>query len=158
MTQGALRHVGIDAVRPDVAAKLDGSFVFSNDIAESAALFGATVRSPHPHARIVGLDVSRAAAAPGVCTVLTAADVPGTVHIGHIVRDQPVFAEHVARYVGEPIAFVVAATQELAWAAAAVVDIDWELLPVDRIDPSPHNPRKTFAPDTLKDLSASIKR
>lgn len=34
----------------------------------------------------------------------------------------------------------------------------WELLPVDRIDPSPHNPRKTFDPDTLKDLSASIKR
>lgn len=131
MSDATLRYVGIDAVRPDVAAKLDGSFRFSNDLADaSAALHGATVRSPHPHARIIGIDAATAMAIPGVYAVLLAADVPGTPRIGHIVHDQPVFAADVVRYVGEPVAFVVAETQELAWAAADAVVVEWAPLPV----------------------------
>ncbi len=116
-------------VRPDVAAKLDGSFSFANDVTVPGVLHGATVRSPHPHAAIRAVDTARALAVPGVVAVLTAADVPGADLIGHIVADQPVFASDVVRYQGEPVAFVVARSQATAWRAAECVDVTYEPLP-----------------------------
>lgn len=121
--------IGQDAPRPDVPAKLDGTFTFSNDVHDPTALHGATVRSTLPHARLRGVDTHRAAAMPGVVRILTCDDVPGARLIGHISRDQPVLAFDVVRYVGEPIAFVVAETAELARTAADAVEVDLEPLP-----------------------------
>lgn len=124
------RSVGAAVLRPDVAAKLDGSFEYSNDIVVPGMLFGATVRSSHPHARVRGVDSSAALARDDVIVVLDSRDVPGATHIGHITSDQPVFATDRVRYEGEPIAFVVATTQEAAWLGADAVRVEYELLPV----------------------------
>src|SRR5215207_9273010 len=89
-------------------------------------LWGATARSPHPRARIRGLDLSAARAVRGVRAVLTAADVPGEPLYGLERADQPVLAMDEVRYHGEPVAVVDADT---ARRAAALVAVDWEELP-----------------------------
>jgi CO/xanthine dehydrogenase Mo-binding subunit len=122
--------VGDEAVRPDVAAKLDGSFAYSNDLWLPGTLFGATVRSPHAHARITRLDTAAAIGTTGVVDVLTAADVPGSALVGHIAADQPVFARDVVRHEGEPVAFVIAHSQEAARRAAATMLVGYQPLPV----------------------------
>ena len=77
-------------------------------------LWGATLRSPHPSARIRAIDLSAAFAIPGVHAIVTADDVPGRLEYGLEHRDQPVFARDVVRYAGEPIAAVAADHPETA--------------------------------------------
>lgn len=120
--------IGHSVPRPDVPPKIDGSFEFSNDVAVPGMLFGATVRSPHPHARLLDVDIAEALAVPGVVRVLTLADVPTRALTGHITADEPPFVDGVARYVGEPVAFVVARSQEIAWRAAGLVETRWQPL------------------------------
>jgi len=99
-------------------------------------LWGATLRSPHPYARIVAIDVSGAYAIDGVVTVVTAVDVPGKLTYGLIVQDQPVFAAigDTVRYSGEPIAAVAADHPETCQRALAAIKVTYEVLtPV--IDP-----------------------
>jgi xanthine dehydrogenase D subunit len=125
-----MTQVGARVARPDVPSKIDGTFTFSNDLAEEGMLFGATVRSPHAHARLLGIDASHLDGDPAVVRVLTAVDVPGDPMIGHIARDQPVFAIDVVRYHGEPVAFVVARTQEAAWRAVDRMVVSYDPRPV----------------------------
>lgn len=120
--------VGRSVARPDVPAKIDGSFEFSNDVVVPGMLFGATVRSPHAHARITGVDTAPALALPNVVAAYTVDDVPGARWVGHIVDDQPVLADGIVRYQGEPVAFVVATSQQQAWRAAEAVAVGYEVL------------------------------
>jgi CO/xanthine dehydrogenase Mo-binding subunit len=136
-TVATTNGVGTNTTRPDVDAKISGSFEYSNDVSVPGMLFGATKRCPHAHARLLGIDTSRALALPGVIRVLTADDVPTTNLLGHIVSDQPVFVVDIARCEGEAVAFVVATSQELAWTALDFVDVEWEpLTPITSIDAS----------------------
>src|SRR5437868_1170807 len=80
--------IGESVRRIDGIPKVKGEFEYASDLRRDGMLWGATLRSPHPHARIVSLDVSAAAAEPGVCAVLTAADVPGKKTFGLDVQDQ----------------------------------------------------------------------
>jgi len=125
---GPVLGVGAAAARPDGPAKVRGEFEFSSDLRVPGMLHGATVRSPHPHARIRGIDASRALAMPGVVAVVTADDVAGTNRYGLERRDQPVLADEVVRYVGEPIAVVAATSHETARRAAEAVVVDFEVL------------------------------
>src|SRR3989442_12913778 len=100
--------VGQSVRRVDGVPKVKGEFEYASDLRRDGMLWGATMRSPHPHARIVSLDVSAAAAEPGVYAVLTAADVPGKKTFGLDVQDQPVLASDGVRYAGEAIAIVAA--------------------------------------------------
>jgi hypothetical protein len=68
------------------------------------------LRSPHPYARIVSIDLAAAWKIDGVDAIITAADVPGTPTYGLISQDQPVFAADVVRYVGEPVAASISPT------------------------------------------------
>jgi len=122
--------IGESARRVDGVPKVTGDFAFGSDLRAENMLWGVTVRSPHAAARILGVDLSAAAAAPGVAAVLTAADVPGRKTFGLEFCDQPVLAEDVIRYVGEPVALVAAETLEEARAAAALVEVRYEPLPV----------------------------
>jgi CO/xanthine dehydrogenase Mo-binding subunit len=70
-------RVGDSPQRPDGALKVRGAFTYSSDLSADGMLWGATVRSPHPYARIVDIDASEALASPGVQAVLTHKDVPG---------------------------------------------------------------------------------
>ena len=114
-------RIGDSPLRPDGVAKVRGSFAFSSDLPLDGAVWGATLRSPHPHAEIVSLDPSPALAIAGVHVVLTAADVPGQLTYGLITADQPVLADGVVRYVGEPVAIVAADHPETCRRALAAI-------------------------------------
>lgn len=122
--------LGTSAVRPDATAKVTGGFAFSSDMWADGMLWGATLRSPHPRARIRSIDVSAALAIPGVSCVLTADDVSGQLTYGLIVQDQPVFARvgDEVRYVGEPVAAVAADHPETCRQALAAIRVDYEVL------------------------------
>lgn len=117
--------VGREARRPDGAAKVTGTFPYANDLHATGLLHGATLRSPHPHARILRIDTSAASGLPGVHAVLTAADIPGELHFGLTLRDEPALADGVVRYAGEPVAVVAAADPVLAARAAAAIRVDY---------------------------------
>ncbi|HZB47646.1 MAG TPA: xanthine dehydrogenase subunit D, partial [Mycobacteriales bacterium] len=121
--------VGDSPLRPDGTPKVTGEFAYASDLFVEGMLWGATARSPHPRARIRGLDLTAARAVRGVRAVLTAADVPGELHYGLEHADQPVLADGEVRYHGEPVAVVAADDPETARRAAALVTVDWEVLP-----------------------------
>jgi len=127
---GRSRHGGIgdSAPRPDGGPKVRGEFAFSGDLWADGMLWGATLRSPHPSARIRSVDIGPALAIPGVSAALTAADLPAAVNYGLEYRDQPVLAADVVRHVGEPVAVVAADHPDTARRAAAAIVVDYELL------------------------------
>ena len=128
--EGVLRgRLGDSAPRPDGIPKVQGSFAFSGDLSADGFLWGATLRSPHPHARIVRIDVTPAWKIDGVAVIVTADDVPGKPTYGLISSDQPVFAADVVRYVGEPIAAVAADHPETCRRALAAIVVEYEVLP-----------------------------
>ncbi len=106
-----------------------GEFAFSSDLWMDGMLWGATLRSPHAHARITGIRTAAALAVPGVFAVLTHEDVPGVNAYGLEHRDQPVLAHDRVRYQGEAVALVAADHPETARRAAALVEVDYEELP-----------------------------
>ena len=120
--------LGTSALRPDGVPKVQGRFAFSSDAWADNMLWGATLRSPHPHARIRSIDVSAALAINGVAAVITADDVPGKLTYGLIASDQPVFARDTVRYAGEPVAAVAADHPETARRALAAIKVDYEVL------------------------------
>ncbi len=122
--------VGESAERPDARPKVTGEFAYASDLRADGMLFGQTVRSPHPHARIRAIDVRAARAMPGVRAVLTHTDVPGTMLFGLEHADQPVLAVDRVRFAGEPVALVAAESAEQARLAAQAVRVEYEPLPV----------------------------
>lgn len=121
-------RIGTSPARPDGIPKVQGRFAFSSDLWAEGMVWGATLRSPHPYARIVSVDVSPAWRIPGVEAVLTADDVPGAPTYGLISQDQPVFASDYVRYVGEPVAVVAADHPETCRRALAAIRVEYEVL------------------------------
>ena len=129
VTTAGLGGVGESARRPDGTLKVSGEFAYSSDLWMDGMLWGATLRSPHPRARILAMDVGPALATPGVYAVLTHEDMPGANRYGlGEVPDQPVLAEDEVRYQGEPVALVAADHPEIARKALARIAVDWEVL------------------------------
>lgn len=112
---------------------LQGRGAFVEDVALDATLHVALVRSPHAHARVVAVDTRSAAKVAGVVEVLTGEDldlpgVPAEGLRGARLAPHPVLARDVVRYVGEPVAAVVAATRAQAEDAAALVEVHYDPL------------------------------
>jgi CO/xanthine dehydrogenase Mo-binding subunit len=120
--------VGQSVRRVDGAPKVKGAFEYASDLHRDGMLWGATLRSPHPHARIVSIDPWAALETPGVCAVLTHADVPGKKTFGLDVQDQPVLAIDVVRYAGEAVAILAAEDPELARAALKKIAVTYQVL------------------------------
>ncbi|HSJ84332.1 MAG TPA: molybdopterin cofactor-binding domain-containing protein [Acidimicrobiia bacterium] len=120
--------VGQSPPRSDGVPKLRGEFEFAQDLRAEGMLWGATVRSPHPRARIVSIDVGPALAVGGVHACLTAGDVPGRATFGLEHPDQPVLAGDEVRFWGEPVAVVAAEDEVTARRAAALVEVVYEVL------------------------------
>lgn len=123
--QGA---VGRRVSRHDALLQVTGRVVYGEDMRAPGMLWAKAVRSPHPHARIVGIDASAALAIQGVRAVVTAQDVPRNRY-GFTHEDQRVLADDRVRYVGEAVAAVAAETLRLAEEAAARVTVHFEPLP-----------------------------
>ena len=115
-------------IRQDGRDKVTGSGRYAADLTMTGMLYGALRVADVSHARIRRIDTTAARALPGVHAVITAADVPD-VRYGAFLKDRTLFARDVVRWEGELIAAVAAATPEIAARAAALIDIDFELLP-----------------------------
>jgi carbon-monoxide dehydrogenase large subunit len=113
--------------RVDSVAKVTGGAVYAVDIAMPGMLHGAVLRSPHPHARIVSIDRSRARSAPGVKAVVTGSDFP--LLFGSAIKDQPFLAIDRVRYVGEPVVAVAAESEVEAQEALDLISVEYEELP-----------------------------
>jgi len=122
------RRIGDAVLKRDGIPKTQGSFAFSGDLYAAGMLHGVTVRSPHPHAVVRGIDATATLDLPGVHAVLTHADVPGEPFYGLEFRHQPVLAIDRVRYVGEAVAVVAADHPDTARRAAGLVAVDYELL------------------------------
>ncbi len=120
--------IGASAARPDGTLKVTGQFAYGSDLWMEGMLWGVTLRSPHPYARISGIKIGEALATPGVHAVLTHEDVPGANACGLERPDQPVLAADVVRYQGEPVALVAADHPEIARRAAQKIGMDYQVL------------------------------
>src|ERR1700729_2290599 len=120
--------VGASARRPDATPKVTGQFAYGSDLWMDNMIWGVTLRSPHPYARIRSIAIGEALATSGVSAVLTHDDVPGHNISGLEVADQPVLADGVVRYRGEPVALVAADHPEIARQAAKKIAVDYEVL------------------------------
>jgi CO/xanthine dehydrogenase Mo-binding subunit len=128
MNAHARRVAGQRLPRLDGIGKVTGKHVYAADFTLPGMLFGKVLRSHRPHAMIRKLDVSRAAAIPGVRGIITAADIPA-VRFGQAVRDTSVFALDRVLFAGHPIAAVAATSLEIAEQAIAAIDVEFEDLP-----------------------------
>ena len=126
--------VGSPVPRKEDEALLTGRARFIDDLSPVPGLrFAAILRSQHPHARIIGIDVSRALALPGVRAVVTGAEIAALTRPVPSVVKAPIayypIAVERARYVGEPVAVVVADTRYIAEDACDLIAVDYEPLP-----------------------------
>ena len=137
-TNGATRWIGTRPVRPDGVDKVTGRARFGADVHLPNMLVGKVLRSPHAHARIRSIDVSRALALPGVKAVVTRddfADLPSEfvpagemlVNYRDVVRN--VMAREKVLYEGHPVAAVAATGERIAKEALDLIEVDYEVLP-----------------------------
>ena len=133
----APRFVGSEVKRIEDPRLLRGQAQYVDDLAPPGLAHAWVVRSPHAHARLTRLDTAAAAALPGVYAVLTARDLAGLVRPKPLILAPPgtrvparlPLAGDRVRFVGEPVAFVVAADRATARDAADLVAVEYEPLP-----------------------------
>ena len=131
------KWIGQRTIRPDGADKVTGRAAFAADTTMPGMIWGKVLRSPHPHARIRGIDTSKAEALPGVKAVVTARDivdfpVDKSVMLG--IQDmrwmcRNVMAREKALFPGHPVAAVAATTEAIAAKACELIEVDYEVLP-----------------------------
>ena len=127
LTTPVTAGIGASPLRPDGTAKVKGEFAYGSDMWTDDMIWGVTLRSPHPYARIRSIDIGPALATPGVYAVLTHEDVPGSKFYGLEIVDQPVLAVDTVRYHGEPVALVAADHPEIARQAAKRIRVDYDV-------------------------------
>ena len=132
---GDLRTVGRAIPHDSGHLHVSGGALYTDDIPEPRDLLHVAVgMSARAHATIERLDLAAVAAAPGVAAVITAADIAGENNYGPVVADDPIFAEDVVQYVGQPLFAVAAATVDQARKAAALARVEYgDLEPI--LDP-----------------------
>ncbi|MGD0657238.1 MAG: molybdopterin cofactor-binding domain-containing protein [Syntrophorhabdales bacterium] len=117
----------------DGIAKVTGRATYTFDVVLPGMLYGKILRSPHPHAKIKGIDYSKAMALPGVKAVATGNDTIGAKQgIWRRYKDlcdEQLLTIDKVRYIGEPVAAVAAVTEEIAEKALELIDVDYEVLP-----------------------------
>jgi CO/xanthine dehydrogenase Mo-binding subunit len=141
-TPGTITHtsvLGTSIPRKDAPDKVHGRTRYTDDHVLPGMLYSALVTSPHAHATITNIDDSQARALPGVRGVFSGRDFP--FRVGLYLGDKPPLATDRVRYFGEPVVAVVADDERTALAAAELVRVTYEQLPVIR------SPREGLSPD-----------
>jgi CO/xanthine dehydrogenase Mo-binding subunit len=117
----------------DAYERITGTIEYTQNLSLPGMLHGRTLRSPHPHARILRIDASRALAAPGVVAVLTGQDLVDDPALdpwfGPFIKDRAPLAIGKVRYVGDPVALLAAETDDQARDAVDLIDVEYEVLP-----------------------------
>ena len=122
-----MNGIGASPPRPDGFAKVSGAARYVDDISLPGMWHGATLRSPHPHARIRSVRWDPARAPEGAVCV-TAADLPGPNGVQLIDDGWPILAETFTLHVAEPVALVAAPTRLAAKQALAALTVEYEPL------------------------------
>ncbi|MGH9355135.1 MAG: xanthine dehydrogenase family protein molybdopterin-binding subunit, partial [Terriglobia bacterium] len=127
---GDFRIVNHSLPRADGFAKVTGRAVYSSDIVLEGMAYAKVLRSPVAHARIVRMDSSAAAKQPGVIAVVKGDDLGGiNPWYGHALRDHPILAIGKVRFIGEPVAAVVACNELSAHEALESITVEYDELP-----------------------------
>src|SRR6201992_2642025 len=132
------KWVGTRPIRPDGIPKVTGKALYGGDYRLPGMLYGKILRSPHAHARIRSIDTSAAEKLTGVKAVITAKDLPDqkfdyigpervAVNFWHVTRN--IMAREKALYEGHAVAAVAAISASIAEEAAALIKVDYEVLP-----------------------------
>ncbi len=121
------KFVGSSINRVDGIQKVTGSMKFVDDIKMHGMLHAAVKRSPHPHANIINVDISKAEKLEGVKAIVTGKDVPNRV--GLYLEDKNFIAVDKVRYRGDAVAAVAAETLEIAKQAIELIEVEYEILP-----------------------------
>ena len=163
-----LTTVGPATVRIDAVERVTGRATYTGDVRLPGMIYGRVLRSPHPHARIRRIDVSKAEALPGVQAVITHERAPtvwgaGSVsggrqyndRIKEITTHRRLLFDNPVKFVGAPVAAVAAVNRHVAEEALGLIEVDYEPLPFV-LDPeaalepdAPHVwPEGNLSPDT----------
>jgi 4-hydroxybenzoyl-CoA reductase alpha subunit len=128
--RGDFQVIGRPTPKKDALLKVAGRAEYADDLVMPGMLHGKLLRSPHPHARIVHIDTSRAAALPGVRGVVTGQNFPN-IRYGNLpqTRDYLPLAIDTVRYIGEEVAAVAAIDEDTAEEALELLRIEYEPLP-----------------------------
>ena len=132
------KWVGTRPIRPDGVPKVTGRALYGADLKLPGMIYGKILRSPHAHARIKSIDTSAAEKLPGVKAVVTANDFPQqkfdyigpervAVNFWHVTRN--ILAREKVLYEGHAVAAVAAVSASIAEDAAALIKVDYEVLP-----------------------------
>jgi xanthine dehydrogenase large subunit len=122
--------VGKARMHDSAPLHVSGQAQYCDDIVlPENALHAAFGMSPTAHGRIAALDLAAVAVAPGVAAIAVAADVPGENNYGGAVHDDPIFAEHVVEYAGQPLFAVAASSMRAARIAVRRAKVDLAPLP-----------------------------
>ncbi len=121
--------VGKPRRRVDGRSKVTGQLRFADDLSMPRMLHAKLLRSPHPHAVIEGIDAEKAKAHPGVHLVLTGQDFPIPFGIMPVSLDEYPLARDRVRYVGDPVAAVIAKDEQTAGEALHLIEVRYKVLP-----------------------------
>jgi len=128
--QSALSVVGHPLPKVDAWAKVAGETKYADDLTLPRMAYAKILRARHPHARIRGVDTSRAATLPGVYAVVTGRDFPPIKYgIMPVSQDEEPLCVDRVRFVGDPVAAVAAVDEETAERAMHLIEVEYEPLP-----------------------------
>ena len=126
---GQFQVVNHSVPRRDGRAKVSGKALYVSDVKLPGMAYAKVLRSAYAHAKIVSIDGSPAAARPGILAVLTGNDLSGlNPYYGHAVKDHPLIAIEKVRYIGEPVAAVIAEDERTAFEALEFIEVNYEEL------------------------------
>ena len=128
-TSRAFKYIGAPLPKVDAYAKVTGRALYADDIMLPRMLYGRLLRSPHPHARIIEIDIHRALELPGVLAVITGEDLPQRFGILPSSQDEYALAIDKVRYVGDPVAAVAAVDPDILDEAIKLIQVEYEILP-----------------------------
>lgn len=120
--------IGQPVTRRDALEKATGATLYAADLTVDGCAYIKILRSPHHHAKILNIDKAEAEAIPGVLAVLTGEDVKGTNILKMAGDDQPILCKDKVRFIGDPVAAVVAISEEMAFHALKKIEVTYEPL------------------------------
>ena len=126
--------IGKNAPRIDAIDKVTGGAKYAPDLSLRGMLYGALLRSPYPHAKVVGIDATKAKTLSGLRAIVTLDELPRVVGYWFLLRSEKkekemFLRDNVVRFIGDPVVAVAADDLETALAAVSMIEVNYEPLP-----------------------------